>query len=687
VPNVPRPEERDGKPTKVPYDARTGARADTTDPSTWCDYLTAVNAAKDHAGIGCVIAPPYCAVDLDKCRNPKSGETEPWADAIISEVNSYTELSPSGTGFHLWVRSDLPQGRRRAGRVEMYDSGRYFTITGLHVAGTPLTVEARDLQSLQSRLETLDPKYRTPSETKSPDIYPSSSSGCKFDELMAGRWEGLGYASQSEADEALCVLLALKHGGDRSIVESEFNKSGLAARSKWQERPDYRKTTIDRAIQLQRNSVHGVPAAQNTIVEETAESEVPPQGVPIYPAETIDGDHIGELTRMLTNGTPIPPQFVRETCKTILGAIIDGHVGFPGQQDLHMRQYNVIVSVHPRTGKGESWKRTGENTSGMLASLLSEYGVQVVDGGLFGSGEFMVKALKECAARVQQSDPSKRVDVLARFDEMAEPFEKAKATGSTLETKLLQLYERNAIAQGSFKNGQYEVQGIHFSLSGDFTRDGFHNAFAGRGSRGSGFLSRCVFSYAERTTHDGDWAAIDLIGAMKAMKEIEDCVNALNHSAMSNRERFVPKETDAANKMRWEFFRTLGQQDLRYTPELEAHFKRDLLMRVVFSENQWIDETRTQKAIQWTSHQLDVRRALWPEDAGSPVEMMEQRILKALTGKTLPLPRLIDWCNVNRPGSGGRDVFNRAIRALLASGDVWVIGKTQRGSPIYARCI
>jgi hypothetical protein len=256
---------------------------------------------------------------------------------------------------------------------------------------------------------------------------------------------------------------------------------------------------------------------------------------------------------------------------------------------------------------------------------------------------------------------------------------------STLETKLLQLYERNAIAQGSFKNGQYEVQGIHFSLSGDFTRDGFHNAFAGRGSRGSGFLSRCIFSFAERSPHDGDWEEINRIGAMKAMAGIDDCVNALSNPALNNRGKFVPKEDDAARTLRWKFFRSLGQQDLRYTPELEAHFKRDLLMRVVFSENQWIDEARTQKAIQWTLHQLDVRRALWPEDAGSPVEMMEQRILKALMGKKLSLARLIDWCNVNRPGSGGRDVFNRAIRALLASGDVRAAGKTQRGSMVYAR--
>ena len=136
------------KSTKIPFDPKTGNAADTTDSSTWSDYSTAVARCAGYAGVGLVIGPPFCAIDLDKCRNAGSGETEAWAEAIIKEVNSYAELSPSGTGFHIWICGDLPEGRRRAGRVEMYNERRYFTTSGLHVAGTPLTVERRDLRSL-----------------------------------------------------------------------------------------------------------------------------------------------------------------------------------------------------------------------------------------------------------------------------------------------------------------------------------------------------------------------------------------------------------------------------------------------------------------------------------------------------------------------------------------------------------
>ena len=190
-----------------------------------------------------MIAAPYVGIDLDKCRDPETGKIEPWAEAIIRELDSYTELSPSGRGFHIWVRGTLPQGPRRAGRVEMYDNGRYFTVTGNHFEGTPKTIEERDLSSLHSRLATLDPANKKP-----PKSVTSADTGVsRFESLMTGGWEGL-YPSQSEADLALCVMLARKHDCDPQKIDAEFRRSGLY-RDKW-ERQDYRDRTIKKAIEL-----------------------------------------------------------------------------------------------------------------------------------------------------------------------------------------------------------------------------------------------------------------------------------------------------------------------------------------------------------------------------------------------------------------------------------------------------
>src|ERR687890_2660085 len=142
-----RSEERDGKPTKVPYAPATGKRADSTVPETWTGYQEAVRVCKEqgYSGIGFVFTPEddLCGVDLDRCLDPETGEIEGWVQEVIGELNSYTEISPSGTGVHILVRGELLAGRNRKGRFEAYDRGRYFTVTGKHLSGTPRSIESR----------------------------------------------------------------------------------------------------------------------------------------------------------------------------------------------------------------------------------------------------------------------------------------------------------------------------------------------------------------------------------------------------------------------------------------------------------------------------------------------------------------------------------------------------------------
>ena len=151
-------EEREGKPTKVPYSPLTGEKASSTDPQTWASYPEAVKAYREqgYAGIGLVFSEddPFCGVDVDGCMNPETGEIEGWAQEIIEELDSYTEVSPSGRGIHVLVRGELPPGRNRKGPIEMYDRGRYFTVTGRHLAGTPHAIENRreQLTSLARRV-------------------------------------------------------------------------------------------------------------------------------------------------------------------------------------------------------------------------------------------------------------------------------------------------------------------------------------------------------------------------------------------------------------------------------------------------------------------------------------------------------------------------------------------------------
>jgi hypothetical protein len=258
-----RSEERDGKPTKVPYDPSTGEKAESTNPKTWTSYEKARRACRDHGyeGVGFVFTPDddLCGVDLDKCLNPETGEIESWAQEVIEELDSYTEISPSGMGVHILLRGELPAGRNRKGRFEAYDRGRYFTVTGKHLAGTQPTIQWRqaELRGVVRRVfgEESTNGHRKPAAASRPANNGLSDDGIIRKALAASNgarffrlWNGdtSGYGSHSEADLALCGMLAFWTGGDAERIDILFRQSGLY-REKW-DRKDYRNRTITEAL-------------------------------------------------------------------------------------------------------------------------------------------------------------------------------------------------------------------------------------------------------------------------------------------------------------------------------------------------------------------------------------------------------------------------------------------------------
>jgi putative DNA primase/helicase len=124
---------RDDRWKKVPYDPATKRSASTTDARTWGPFEAAVEAygAGDFDGIGFVFGTgdPFSGVDLDDCRDPETGEIEPWAKKIIERSRGYAEASPSKTGVHVIVKAKAPN--RRRGSIECYSSERFFAMTGL----------------------------------------------------------------------------------------------------------------------------------------------------------------------------------------------------------------------------------------------------------------------------------------------------------------------------------------------------------------------------------------------------------------------------------------------------------------------------------------------------------------------------------------------------------------------------
>ena len=274
-----RSEDRNGKQTKIPVEPETGSYASSTDPDTWRSFETAsAYAAKSGTGLGFVFTSddPLVGVDLDDCRDPETGDLSADATAIVSDLASFTEVSPSGTGVHVIVRGELPNGRNRRGSIELYDTARFFTVTGDQLAETPTTACVRPDALTAIHAEDLTPDESPhPSESESsPQAEQTSldhtgdrpgndlmddelleraqqaTNGEKFDRLWRGTTAG--YESHSEADMALCSLLAFWTAGDSTQIDRLFRQSGLL-RPKWDEvhfsdGATYGERTIERSV-------------------------------------------------------------------------------------------------------------------------------------------------------------------------------------------------------------------------------------------------------------------------------------------------------------------------------------------------------------------------------------------------------------------------------------------------------
>lgn len=156
---------------KVPINARVGTPASVTDPSTWSPYAKAREAVTSgkRIGVGFVFTEKgfLTGIDLDKVIND-AGKIEPWAQSIVNQMDSYTEISQSETGLHIIVKGEKPGTDCRKDQVEIYDCKRYFALTGNLLDGAHSTIEARQEQLDVLYAETFGVVSESTKETARP---------------------------------------------------------------------------------------------------------------------------------------------------------------------------------------------------------------------------------------------------------------------------------------------------------------------------------------------------------------------------------------------------------------------------------------------------------------------------------------------------------------------------------------
>ena len=251
-----------GKPTKVPYQTG-GGKASSTNPAHWTSFSEAVAASARFSGIGFMFqGSGFAGIDLDHCA--ADGVLEDWAQTVADSFASYTEFSWSGTGVHIIVKGQVEKGRKH-GDFECYSRGRYFTMSGRPVPGTPAGIAERqeELDAFVARVFPPDaPRQAGPRTASTPSRLPltgalsdadliakalAAKNGAEFGRLWNSGDTSGHQNDESRADLALCTHLAFWLGNDAGAIDRLFRQSALC-RPKWEERPDYRERTLARAI-------------------------------------------------------------------------------------------------------------------------------------------------------------------------------------------------------------------------------------------------------------------------------------------------------------------------------------------------------------------------------------------------------------------------------------------------------
>jgi hypothetical protein len=137
--------EKRQKYDKIPKHPK-GYGISTTHTAKWCSYETALAALPTNptfAGVGYLMtgADGLVGIDMDKC--VVDGVIASWAQEIVNQVGSYTEISPSGTGLRIFTEGNIDfDWTNHAVGIEVYagHTARFLTVTGQHIAGTPQTV-------------------------------------------------------------------------------------------------------------------------------------------------------------------------------------------------------------------------------------------------------------------------------------------------------------------------------------------------------------------------------------------------------------------------------------------------------------------------------------------------------------------------------------------------------------------
>jgi primase-like protein/uncharacterized protein DUF3987 len=480
---------RGGKWTKVPFDPKIGNTAKVSDPSTWGTFDQALALLKrkpDLAGIGIVLVKDddLSGFDIDHCISD-SGTYTMLASEIIALAETYAEVSPSGEGIRGFVNGKAARTLKVSGlnNVEVYNDGRYLTVTGDHIDGTPYV-----LSPAPRTLARLDQERPPEPPPRAAGQSPRGDEADRIRDALRAIpsddrdvWVRVGMAIKSELGDSGFGLWR-----EWSISSAKFDEADT--RRKWQ---SFKRdgVTIGTVFGLARD--HGWreerrerPKASKTsaqpVGDEQEEISDALQAWPIMQSKAMHGI-VGRIALLATENSEADPVAVMATTLAYAAAEFGrGQYTRVGDAVHHSRHFNALVGQSSRARKGTSFKPVErifkraelmrlERAHSSQAPFPSGLSLTVKPGPL-SSGEGLIYAVRDADGEGEDKDhgvTDKRLLVVE--EEFGTALRMFQRQGNSLSTTLRTFWDGSTAAPMT-KNNRLVATEPHVNIVGHITR-------------------------------------------------------------------------------------------------------------------------------------------------------------------------------------------------------------------------
>ena len=482
-------QKEDGTFTKVPYSPHTLQPASITDRANFGTYAQVSNGIlQNFDGYGFCLTKEDDAgvIDLDSPYK-NAGDTDPESvrrshENIIAYMNSYTDISPSQTGAHVWFIGKLPdEWRKRVGKVEIYTHSRFMTVTGNHWAGTPTTIEHRqnEVEEICRQLGLDKPykgdDYESKAEYRSDEDTIRAIRVSRVGDRFIKVWEGdlTGFPSGSEADQALANYITFATDNREQAARIFRASPHYAARAKLHTRDDLVLRVISNGFD-QKPPLVNVSALRKTTAAVAAEPTQ--EDGPDLPPLTLPEGALGVIADYIWRSAPQPlPEAALAGAIGLMGGLAGR--AFNTYTGAGLNQY-VVMIAHSGFGK----EAIPKGIAKLLKELATVGGLQSIMSFLGPQHIASDRALYKCFGKEKDQSLS-IISVIPEFGRWLQRHTSQRA--SNVEMALLsalmdmwQKADQGAVAGGTVYSDREKnvvaTESPSFSFVGDTVPDSFY---------------------------------------------------------------------------------------------------------------------------------------------------------------------------------------------------------------------